>query len=162
MFYEQKRKISIIDSLMKRAAIQIRKATPRHLCQIKKIADANRQSIGFVLRPALLEAIQRHELFVAIARNGRILGFVNFHHRLDEKTTIYELCVKDKHRGNGLGRRLIEAVAAESKALGKQQIQLKCPIALEANRFYSQVGFQHIAVEAGKKRRLNVWRLQVE
>jgi len=147
---------------MKRASIQIRKATPRHLYQIKKIADANKENIGFVLRPALLEAIQRQEILVAIARNGRILGFVNFHHRLDEKTTIYELCVKEKHRGNGFGRRLIEAVKAESRALGKQQIQLKCPTEIEANRFYSRVGFQHIAVESGKNRRLNVWCLRVE
>lgn len=147
---------------MEQTAIQIRKATPKHLCQIKKIADANKETIGFVLRPALLEAIQRHELLVGIARNGRIFGFVNFHHRLDEKTTIYELCVKEKHRGNGLGRRLIEAVKAESRAMGKHQIQLKCPTEIEANRFYSRVGFQQIAVVAGKKRRLNVWSLPAE
>ena len=146
---------------MNRSSIQIRKANRKHLRQIKEIADANKESVGFVLRPALLEAIQRDELFVAIARNGRILGFANYHHRLDENTTIYELCVKQKHRGNGLGRQLIEAIIVESKALGKQQIRLKCPISLEANQFYKRVGFQQIAVEAGKKRKLNVWEKRV-
>ncbi|MHA1348027.1 MAG: hypothetical protein ACTSO3_16615, partial [Candidatus Heimdallarchaeaceae archaeon] len=62
-----------------RIQYRIRKATKRNIREIKKIADANKDSIGFVLRPALIEAVERKELFVAKALNNRVLGFINYH-----------------------------------------------------------------------------------
>jgi len=145
-----------------RIQYRIRKATKRNIREIKKIADANKDSIGFVLRPALIEAVERKELFVAKALNNRVLGFINYHHRLDKQTTIYEICVKSRHRGKGIGCRLIKAVINESCSLGKDWILLKCPENLPANQFYHRVGFSHVSTQNGKRRRLNVWRFDIK
>jgi ribosomal protein S18 acetylase RimI-like enzyme len=141
--------------------VKIRKATEKDIGCIKLIAAANKDAIGFVLRPALMEAIQRNELIVAVARNGRVLGFVNYHHRRDKQTTIYEICIKAKHRGLGIGSHLIQALVEESKALGKKKILLKCPETLQANQFYKKLKFENITKEDGKKRKLNIWQIDL-
>ena len=137
------------------------RATRRNIKEIKNIADTNKKIIGFVLRPALIEAVERKELLVVKARNNRILGFINYHHRKDKQTTIYEICVKAKYRGKGMGRELIKAVANEACILGKDWILLKCPENAPANQFYAQVGFCHVSIENGRKRCLNIWKLSL-
>ena len=141
--------------------IRIRKATEKDIDKIKLIADANKDSIGFVLRPKLESALNRGELLVATTRNGRVLGFANYHHRKDAQTTLYEICVKEEHRGNGIGRKLIQALVEESKTIGKKKVLLKCPESLEANAFYRKLCFENIAKENGRKRCLNVWALNL-
>ena len=141
---------------------RICKATERNIGEIKIIADANRDTIGFILRPALLEAMERKELIVVKALNNKVMGFINYHHRQDRQTTIYEICVKTSYRHRGIGRRLIRTVVNEAYSLGKDRIVLKCPEGLPANRFYSRLGFCHVSTENGKKRRLNVWEFRVE
>lgn len=145
-----------------RKQIWIRKATEKDIDKIKLIADANRDAIGFVLRPKIEFALKRGELLVATTRNGRVIGFVNYHHRRDVQTTLYEICVKKEHRKNGVGRKLIRALIEESKTVGKKKILLKCPESLKANGFYRKLCFKNIAKENGRKRRLNVWTLYLE
>ena len=140
---------------------QICKATKKNIKEIKIIADANTKMVGFILRPALLEAVERKELLVVKARNNRILGFINYHHRQDQQTTIYEICVKARYRGKGIGRELIKTVANEACILEKDWILLKCPENSPANQFYARVGFCHVSVENGRKRRLNIWKLSL-
>ena len=70
----------------------IRKATSQDLEAIKQIADANKEAIGFVLRPALAQNIKRGWVLVA-EREGVVIGFANYRHRQDDQTTLYEICV---------------------------------------------------------------------
>ena len=141
--------------------VRIRKAIEKDIDKIKLIADANKDTIGFVLRSQFEAALNRSELLVATTRNGIVIGFANYHHRKDAQTTLYEICVKEEHRGNGIGRKLIRALVEESKDVGKKKILLKCPESLEANGFYRKLCFENIAKENGRKRRLNVWALDL-
>lgn len=134
----------------------IRHADICDLDAIKRIADANRESIGFVMRPALVNGIQKRWLLV-VEIDGQIVGFAHYRHRLDDQTTLYELCVRQDKRGQGIGRALIGRLWQESQTHGKIRLRLKTPVDLSANGFYRHIGFRHVGQEAGKKRSLNVW-----
>jgi N-acetylglutamate synthase-like GNAT family acetyltransferase len=138
----------------------IRKATPPDLDSIKQIADAHRQELGFIRRPTLQAAINRQEIFVA-DKDGQIIGFVEYHHRRDEQTTLYNIVVQPNCRGQGVGRGLAEALITEAKSLNKAFIRLKCPAELESNQFYEALNFQLHETEAGKHRPLNVWQFSL-
>ena len=133
--------------------MDIRKATQDDLSAIKQIADANKATLGFVMRPALQEAIARHWLLVA-SMDNEIVGFCNYRHRRDGQTTVYEICVSEAHRGKGIGRALITTLAQECQSC----IRLKAIVDVPANRFYEHIGFVLVGVEVGRKRQLNVWR----
>jgi len=134
----------------------IRKATLQDLEAIKQIADANKKAIGFVLRPALAQNIGRGWVLVA-EKDGLVIGFANYRHRRDEQTTLYEICVAEEHRGNGVGKALLEALIEEGHCLGKERLRLKCPVGNEANAFYANLGFEQAGRERGKNKELILW-----
>ena len=139
----------------------VRKATPGDLDSIKVIADTHRHELGFVLRPALARSIQRGQVFVAQNSTG-LVGFVEYHHRQDERTTIYHIAVDPAYRRQGIGTKLVEALRIEAAERGQTSIRLKCPADLPANDFYKGVGFVLRGEESGKRRSLLVWELEIE
>jgi len=133
--------------------LTIRKATLADLDRIKAIADANRATLGFVLRASLAEQVAR-QWIVVVEEGGSIVGFVNYRHRLDRQTTIYEICVAKDSRGRGNGRAMIEALVQECQSC----IRLKAMQGIAANGFYEHLGFVLEGQEQGRKRILNRWR----
>ena len=129
----------------------IRVARHEDLSSIKKIADANKKEIGFIVRPILIASIQNNELLVAQKEDGCIVGFVRSHQRLDGWNTIYEICVSADFRGEGIGKHLLSKI--------QKPIRLKCPEDNKANAFYEHLGFLLVSIENGKKRKLNIWTL---
>jgi ribosomal protein S18 acetylase RimI-like enzyme len=95
--------------------------------------------------------------------NGEIMGFVTFRHRMrDLQTTLSDLCVDESYRKHGIGRFLIDTLFEESTQKGRSFILLKCPQDLESNAFYEHIGFVLERIEAGKSRKLKVWRLNIQ
>jgi ribosomal protein S18 acetylase RimI-like enzyme len=137
--------------------------TFRHLCDTdiqaaKLLADANRDSLGFVTRQKFEEVVEQRRGFAAL-EDDRVIGFVLYRHRkLDHQTTLSEICVHKDYRGQQIGRRLVNALIQECMNKSRHFIQLKCPTDLLANEFYRQLGFELAMTEKGKKRSLNVWR----
>jgi GNAT superfamily N-acetyltransferase len=141
--------------------VLIRRAQGDDLDVVKRVCDAHRVELGFVMRPALAESIARGEVLLACDARGTVIGLVDFHHRRDQQTTLYHLVVSEVARGRGVGRALVMGLHAEAAQHGKTCIRLKCPVTLPANGFYARVGFVLIATEPGKARPLNVWNLSV-
>jgi len=138
----------------------VRKAGLTDLDAIKNLTEAHRHELGFVRRPALVESIQRKEVFVA--ENGAgIVGFLEYHHRRDNQTTLYHIAVRADHRKRGIGTALIDALTREAAQRHKTFIQIRCPADLPANSFYERVGCSQEGVQPGKKRDLIVWRLSL-
>ncbi len=135
----------------------IRKASPDDVQAVKAIADANRESIGFVLRPVLQEHTRRGWLYVA-GTPDRVVGFVNFRHRRDGWTVVYEICVEASARKQGIGFQLLSQLYADGMCQGQRGIRLKCPEGSPANEFYATIGFQCIGVAPGKQRNLVLWQ----
>lgn len=137
--------------------ISIRRAGIQDIGAIKQLTDSNRATLGFVFRPALMAGIQRGWILIAERDCGELLGFVHYRHRRDVQTTLYEICVVQSLRRQGIGRSLVETLARESAQLGKTSIQLKAPVGIPANAFYQKLGFELNRTESGKKRPLNIW-----
>lgn len=139
----------------------LRRANSYDISYIKQIADRNRDSLGFLLRPKIEEAIATGRIMIAFSE-VEIFGFVIYRHRkIDLQTTLSDICVDQQWRNRGVGKAMIQALYAECSSLGRKFIQLKCPEDLSANSFYEKVGFSHTHTEPGRDRRLNVWRMCV-
>jgi len=137
--------------------LTIRPAICTDLDAIKAIADANRDSLGFVIRSALTEHIIRGWLHVAVCDN-LIAGFVNFRPRKDGWTVIYEICVAEASREQGIGGKLLSTVYAADVKMGRLGLRLKCPSGSSANDFYAAMGLRRIGIEPGKRRELVLWQ----
>lgn len=141
--------------------IKIRKARTQDLDQIKKLASRNSDALGFVLRSALQLAISEGRVVVAEIDN-RVVGFQEYYHRKgDRQTTLYHKCVAAEYRRQGIGKALVDAVVTEARNMGRTHIVLKCPEDLPANEFHRRYGFKLMSKENGRRRRLNVWRLNL-
>lgn len=138
----------------------IRTANRRDLNAVNAMANSHRRELGFVRKVTLTASIDQNEILVA-ENNDQIVGFVHYHHRRDEQTTIYNIVISSQKRLHGIGKRLITALVRESRSLNKQWIVLKCPSELPANRFYRHIGFRRWQKEPGKRRALIVWRLRI-
>jgi N-acetylglutamate synthase-like GNAT family acetyltransferase len=131
---------------------------------IKKLCDAHRVELGFVMRPSLISAVKAKEVLIAYNTSSKVrvcLGFVHYHHRRDLQTTLYHLAVNSEARMNGVGRGLVEALREEARDRQKNVIRLKCPETLPANFFYAKVGFVKVSTEPGKSRPLCVWEMSI-
>jgi len=139
--------------------LDVRSATCDDLDGIKALYDAQRQALGFVLRPALAESIQRDELLVAWDEG--LVGAVHYRHRRDHQTTLYHIAVQEGQQRRGIGAALVLALLQECQARQARCILLKCPQELPANQFYAVLGFQFQGQQAGKHRPLNIWVLSL-
>lgn len=130
----------------------IETATEADIPAIQKIARQFRDELGFVMNVALKRAITKSELTIARNAQGEVIGFVNWHRRRDNITTIYEIAVSRDCQQTGIGRALI--------------VSVPCPVRLKvtqdnpANGFYQHIGMSLVATEAGRKRPLNVYVLE--
>jgi len=92
------------------------------------------------MRGALIDSINKGTLLVS-KYNSKITGFINYHHRKDEQTTLYEICVDKNYRGRGQGKILFNYLVNEVKSCDKKIILLKCPVDGIAHGFYFKAGF---------------------
>lgn len=133
-----------------------------HVSDAKKVADANRDALGFITSGKFQEAVEQNRGLVFI-ENDEVIGFVLYRHRkYDNQTTLSDICVDERYRGKSIGRMLVEALIEDCQEKSREFIQLKCPIDLPANKFYSNLGFKLHDTENGKKRQLNVWHLAIK
>jgi len=96
-------------------------------------------------------SVEKGEVLI-IKQKDIVVACLIFHQRKDGVTSIYDLVVDESMRGQGLAKELLRALIEA----GHDLIQLKCPEELPSNYFYARYGAL-VAVEPGKKRRLNNW-----
>lgn len=144
--------------------ITIEQARMGDLGNIKKLCDAHRTELGFVMRPSLETAIKSKTVLIArdtSSAGKSCVGFVDYHHRRDKQTTLYHLAVVEGARMSGVGHALVLALCDEARKHGKTLIRLKCPEPLPANLFYAKIGFVKVRTEPGKSRPLCVWEMSI-
>lgn len=114
----------------------------------------HREELGFVNR-----AQCREKTLYTEYDGDEIVGAALVNHCVRKpQTTLYDIAVRETHRGNGIGTRLVTQIAGETP---HDKIIAKCPADLPANQFYNQCGWELTAVEDGKNRSLAVWKYEV-
>ena len=90
--------------------------------------------------------------------NDEVVGFVNFGVSHDEEFEncgeIIALYIISKHKGNGFGRKLVEAAVKELKILGFERMIIACLKGNPSNEFYKHIGGKY--VKDGLYKRLNL------
>ena len=136
-------------------------AEVEHIKGAKALADANRDIFAFITRQAFEDAHAQNGLLVAHVE-GQIIGFVRYYHRkTDRQTTLYDICVAEEWRSQGVGEQLLVALIVDCTEQAREFILLKCPAHLPANQFYARKGFTLTSTQPGKHHELNVWRLSL-
>jgi ribosomal protein S18 acetylase RimI-like enzyme len=125
----------------------LRMARLNDIDDIKRVAAKHTRELGFILRPALQEAVRREELIY----DEETGAFCHYHTRRDGVSVIYEICTPVEARGKGIAKKMISWLPLP--------IRLKCPVDNESNKFYKHIGFTLAGTEPGKSRALNVWTL---
>ena len=123
-------------------------ATLEDIPLIKKAASKHTEELGFIGGWDFKNVIEKKHMLV----DRETGSFCHFHVRKDGTTVIYEILTTPAARGTGLGRAMVGMLT--------RPIRAKCPEGLPSNGFYEKLGFTKVAVEEGKKRRLNVWELK--
>lgn len=129
---------------------------------VKRIADQHRAELGFHARQAYVDSLNKNELLIAKKAN-QIVGFTRYHHRRDNRTTLYEIAIIPTTRGEGIGRKLIEALVADCQCVSSRCLRLSCPVELPANHFYEAIGFARSTRRSrrGRSRPLYEWELPI-
>jgi len=153
------RRVQLTKITISGSDIEIRQATAEQIDAIKRLFDRHKTELGFVTRSALVNSLKRNELLVAATENGEIVGVVHYRHRKDGQTTLYSIVVDSAYRLRAVGRVLLHELKHEALSKGQKSIQLKCPVELEANKFYKAEHFLLVTIEPGKHRPLNIWFL---
>lgn len=139
--------------------IAIMEMNSKHIDQAKRLADDNRDALGFVLRGSFEKAVEKGFAYVAV-EGEIVLGFVLFYHRIrDKQTTLYDICVAVQHRGRGIGLQLYNRVLQDCRINQREMLQLTCPAKLPSNAFYRNRGMTLHETKQGKTQMLNVYRL---
>ena len=83
---------------------------------------------------------------VVEARAGRELAGVALGEAVAGMARLHDLLVAERHRGQGLGGRLVELFCARAADLGAARCFLRCPDTPRHRRFYERQGFSAVAV----------------
>lgn len=106
----------------------------------------------------LHQTIGKSAVFVARGGDGRIVGMLVLApvHKLTTTPVgmIHDVVVDEAHRGQGIGRALMDAAVAEARRMGLHYLEFTSkPDRVEANRLYQKMGF--------KPRETNVYRIEL-
>ena len=129
---------------------------------VKCIADQHRAELGFHARQAYVDSLDKGELLIA-RKDDQVVGFTRYHHRRDNRTTLYEIAIVPEVRGKGIGHQLIKALIADCQRVFSRCLRLSCPVELPANRFYEAIGFVRSTRRSrrGRSRPLYEWELPI-
>ena len=90
--------------------------------------------------------LREDALFLVAEKNGEILGYCGMLIAMDEGDVV-KVGVVQEHQGQGIGRKLMEALIHESGKKGVSSIYLEVRISnRRAVRLYESLGFQQIGI----------------
>ena len=118
-------------------------------------------TLGFLPRAALEDYLQKEGVLGAKAQDGRLVGYLMYAANRD-RFRIAQLCVSEVRRGQGVARKLLEALKASA---GTQKvITLRCRNDFLAHGMWPKLGFVPIDESPGRSKEghlLTLWRLQL-
>lgn len=115
----------------------------------------HRSELGFVN-----EAQCREKTSYTVYNADILIGAALCNHCVQKpQTTLYDIAVRPSARRSGVGSELVEKIADDSP---HDCIVAKCPVDLDANKFYQSSGWELTTVEEkDDTRNLNVWKFDI-
>jgi len=124
---------------------------------------ANSSTLGFFPEGAFVDHAARGWILVARDSNGALCGYLLYRkvRRGISRAVITHLCVKECHRGQGLARRLVDALrqTVEDHCFN---IELSCRRDYRENELWHRLGFVYIGERPGRSDEpILIWRLKL-
>jgi len=128
---------------------------------VRRLMKENSEALGFIPLSALEKAYDESRLLVYSENNERI-GYLLFGPIKNGKdVTIWQICVNEKKRKMGFGKKLFNQFHKLAIETGAKGIRLRCADDLPANYFWKSLSFKLISTISSKSRRrkLNIYYL---
>ncbi|MGH9775756.1 MAG: GNAT family N-acetyltransferase [Candidatus Acidiferrales bacterium] len=106
-----------------------------------------------------IAATKDHDVFVAEARGGEILGYVDVMVMItaesDARVEVAGLVVADKSRRKGVGEELMKQAEEWGRKRGCKLINLRSNVLREAaHAFYARLGYEHYKTQKAFRKRI--------
>ena len=133
------------------AALVIRAAGPDDAAALARLAGELgylTETDAMMRRLARVLADEEHRVFVAVAKaDDAVTGWLQVHLtkilESEPRGEIVGLVVASDARGRGIGRKLVEAAEAWTRARGVENVGVRCNTTrTQAHAFYERLGFQ--------------------
>lgn len=132
-----------------------------YLDEVTREADREKDALGFLPEGVYKEAVTQGKLIVATHRGWRhetfaghlLFGGVFPHGR------IFQVYVRKKFRKQGVGRLLIDELVKQAEKASYLSLSARVADDLEANAFWSRMGFEHVRTAPGgatRNRSINI------
>ncbi len=134
---------------------ELRRNTQAHFEELKGLMGELSERITLSQLDLMRVLRDSNSHLYVIIDDGHIIGCATlcvFYSPTGAKASIEDVVVASSHRGQHLGRRLMEFVIKEAEKYGPIELQLTSkPSRVEANRLYQAMGFQ--------RKETNVYRM---
>ena len=139
----------------------ISKLTPAYVEAVDALMKRNSGTVGFLPRVVIEESLKRDSVLGAVNKDGQLAGYILYAGYRD-RFRIVQLCVSEDFRGQGLARKLIDALKAT--ATTQKVIRLSCRNDFPAHGMWPTLGFVPVDEKPGRSREghlLTLWRLSL-
>ena len=137
---------------MTEAIIDVPVDVTGYVDQVRQLADANRDALGFLPATAYEEAAMKGCLWVAVEGcANKLRGYLFFGDRFP-RLRVYQVYVCPEFRSSGTARKLIEKLKRHGEDRDYLTITARVASELPANRFWSSLGFNVTGRSPGKKK----------
>lgn len=139
------------------------KEVKNYVGEIRRLADANKDALGFLPASVYRESATKGDLWVAVDRARKVRGYLLFGGRFP-RLRVFQIFVRPEFRGSGTARTLLKKLRDYGERFNYLTITARVARELEANRFWEACGFfvtDQISGDA-KRRPLNKYTLELD
>ena len=139
--------------------ITISKLSPADVGAVDDLMKLHSGTIGFLLRVVLEDHLKKKWVLGATTQDGQLAGYLLFA-AYPDRFRIAHLCVSEDFRGQGIARKLLEALKATTTT--QKAIRLNCRNDFQAHSLWPQLGFIPVTEKPGRSKEghlLTAWRL---
>lgn len=141
---------------------QIVRVHPHLLSYVDALQNKNSEHISFYPRCVFERESERGRIFLGLL-NGEPCGYL-FVGAGGMDVKCHQVCIEYDARRRLYGAALVAAMEDYAEACGAYTLTLRCGFDLDANDFWSNLGYRCVAVVPGgarRMRKINVWRRQI-
>ena len=137
----------------------IAKLTSTDVDAVDEFMKRHSGTVGFLPRVVLEESLKSDSVLGAVSGDGQLAGYLLYAAYRD-RFRIVQLCVSETFRGQGLARRLVDALKVT--ATTQKVIRLSCRNDFPAHGMWPKLGFVPVDEKPGRSQEghpLTLWRL---
>ena len=135
---------------------------PYFLLYVDKLQKLNAEALSFYPTQVFERELDKGRLFLGLL-NGEPCGYIYMgaqgHH-----VKCHQVCIQYDARLRNYGAALVSAMEEYANEGRATSVSLRCGFDLDANRFWSSLGYECVSIVDGgirRMRKINVWRKQL-